>query len=68
MAGRVVMISEQEVKYGKTVASQSRSLKRRGKRATRSNASPAKKVEVHLAATELINEVLYIEAWGDFAK
>ncbi|CAJ1348873.1 unnamed protein product [Effrenium voratum] len=65
VAGRVVMLTEQEIKCKASAANAAAPKQGKGGKGKKTPDSATLKLEVHLAGAESVNEVLYVEAWGE---
>ncbi|CAJ1356162.1 unnamed protein product [Effrenium voratum] len=67
VAGRVVILTHQEVKAKASTADAAAPRHGKGSKGKKIADKPSLKLEMHLAGTDSINEVLYVEAWGEQA-
>ncbi|CAJ1390115.1 unnamed protein product [Effrenium voratum] len=67
VAGRVVMLTEQEIKCKASAANAAAPKQGKGGKGKKTPDSATLKLEIHLAGAESVNEVLYVEAWGEQA-
>ena len=69
VAGRVVIMVEQEVKSKAASAAAATPSKGKGKKSSKASSQPpsSTKLEMHIAGADSVNEVVYVEAWGEQA-
>ncbi|CAJ1368767.1 unnamed protein product [Effrenium voratum] len=69
VAGRVVIMVEQEVKSKAASAAAATPFKGKGKKSSKASLQPpsSTKLEMHIAGADSVNEVVYVEAWGEQA-
>ncbi|CAJ1404873.1 unnamed protein product [Effrenium voratum] len=69
VAGRVVIMLEQEVKSKAASAAAATPSKGKGKKSSKASSQPpsSTKLEMHIAGADSVNEVVYVEAWGEQA-
>ncbi|CAJ1346009.1 unnamed protein product, partial [Effrenium voratum] len=65
--GRVVILTHQEAKAKASTADAAALRHGKGSKGKKIADKPSLKLEMHLAGTDSINEVLYVEAWGEQA-